>query len=157
MKTEQIVKNAIANASVSNYGAIPQLYFKRTDVTKIIRAVLKDAFPGTKFYVKSDSYSGGSSCNVSYDGTQPGAPELKAVDDLVRSFGTHGFDGMIDLAYSLNRWVMPNGTIGGTVTSGTEDSRGTVPARNDAKPHPDAVLMGMGIGYVFASNRHYNG
>lgn len=60
-----------------------------------IRADLKAAFPGTKFSVRSSTYSQGSSVNVSYvDG-----PALTAVEAIAEAYGSRGFDGSDDSTY----------------------------------------------------------
>ena len=43
-------------------------YLSAAETAKIIRRALTDAFPNVKFYVRSDSYSGGASIDVFYDG-----------------------------------------------------------------------------------------
>ena len=64
-----------------------------TEVAKIIRNVLKDKFPGTKFSVKTHKYSGGSSIDVDYtDG-----PALTNVKEYIANFEGATFDGMQDL------------------------------------------------------------
>jgi hypothetical protein len=64
------------------------------DVAKLVRAALKTAYPvGTKFSVRSDIYSGGSSIRVSWtDG-----PTTRDVEKIVGKFHGADFDGMIDL------------------------------------------------------------
>lgn len=149
-KTTQAFTKAITNGDRDSSGSYR---FKRTDVAACIRALLAQQFPGIKFWVRTHSYAGGSSLDVEYNGSLPGAPEAKAVEKLVKPWSTDGFDGMIDMAYNLSRWVMPDCTIAGTVTQGTTCSRGVHDERNDPKPHPEAVLMRGGIGYVFVNSR----
>ncbi len=68
-------------------------YLSVTETAKLVRAALKKAFPGVKFSVRSESYAGGASINVSYvDG--PFGPAVKDVTDL---YTGASFDGMIDL------------------------------------------------------------
>jgi hypothetical protein len=65
----------------------------QTEVAKIIRGVLKENFPTTKFSVRTHKYSGGSSIRVNYtDG-----PAKSKVDHLISHFEGASFDGMIDL------------------------------------------------------------
>jgi len=67
--------------------------FSTTDTAKLIRKEVKHYFPNVKFTVRSHSYSGGSSINVSWvDG-----PTSKEVDLVVKRFEGASFDGMIDL------------------------------------------------------------
>ena len=91
---------------------------------KLIRQVLKAQFPGVKFSVKGDSYAGGSSTNVSWtDG-----PTEAQVDALIGGYASAGFDGSIDLQYSYDQWLLPNGLIVTAGTSGTAGSMGYVSA-----------------------------
>jgi hypothetical protein len=43
-------------------------YLTTAETASLVRAALKDSFPGVKFSVRSHVYSGGSSIRVSYDG-----------------------------------------------------------------------------------------
>lgn len=67
-------------------------YISTTDTAKIIRKVLKEAFPRVKFLVRSKVYAGGSSINVSWtDG--PAKDQVKA---MIQKFEGATFDGMAD-------------------------------------------------------------
>jgi hypothetical protein len=66
-------------------------YLTQTETNKLIRAALRDAFPGIKFSVTG---SGGNATTVAWtDG-----PAEKAVEDVARRFEGSSFDGMQDLA-----------------------------------------------------------
>lgn len=68
-------------------------YISCADTAKLIRANLKSTFPGVKFSVKSDSYSGGASIRIRWtDG-----PFLKEVEKVAKQYEGATFDGMIDL------------------------------------------------------------
>jgi hypothetical protein len=68
-------------------------YVSVTDTAKEIRKALKHNFAGVKFSVRSKSYSGGASVNVSWtDG-----PREDAVNAVVKRYEGSTFDGMIDL------------------------------------------------------------
>jgi len=74
----------------------PTRYVSLTDTAKHIRGALKLAYPTVKFAVRSKSYSGGSSIDVSWtDG-----PVSSDVDKVVNSFSGASFDGMTDLKTS---------------------------------------------------------
>ena len=63
--------------------------------SKLIKGILSQAFPNTKFSVRSESYSGGSSIDVHWtDG-----PTTKQVDPIIKRFEGASFDGMIDLKF----------------------------------------------------------
>jgi hypothetical protein len=67
---------------------------------KMIRKQLKITFPGQKFSVRIDRFSGGSSTSIRWtDG--PTVPQVEAV---TKGFQGGRFDGMIDLAYHVDSW-----------------------------------------------------
>jgi hypothetical protein len=67
-------------------------YLSCADTAKLVRAALKETFPGVKFSVKSSVYAGGASINVAYtDG--PSAGQVEAV---AKAFQGAYFDGMTD-------------------------------------------------------------
>lgn len=67
-------------------------YLSCAETAKLVRAALKESFPGVKFSVRSSVYSGGASINVNYvDG--PTYDQVKAV---VGMFEGSYFDGMTD-------------------------------------------------------------
>lgn len=41
-------------------------YFSAADTAKLVRAALKRSFPGTRFFVRSKTYSAGASIDVSW-------------------------------------------------------------------------------------------
>lgn len=68
-------------------------WLRTGEVSRNLRAMLKVEFPGVKFSVSSNSYSGGDSARVKYvDG-----PAYGKVNRVVGKFGTKNFDGMQDL------------------------------------------------------------
>lgn len=67
-------------------------YLDVTKVAKLARKALRESFPGVKFSVRCDKYSGGSSMRIRWtDG--PNVRQLKAVANV---FEGGYFDGMID-------------------------------------------------------------
>ena len=67
-------------------------YLSCAETAKLVRAALKESFPGVKFSVKSSVYSGGASINIRYtDG--PTYDQVKAVAGM---FEGSYFDGMTD-------------------------------------------------------------
>ena len=63
-----------------------------------IRKELKEAFPGVKFQVTSDTYSGGNSVHAYwYDG-----PTDRMVDAIIKKYQYGHFDGMIDMYENSN-------------------------------------------------------
>lgn len=112
------------------------VYFSTAATAKLIRATLKAEFPATKFSVRSHNYAGGSSVYVSWtDG-----PTEPLVDAIVSDFNGRGFDGMIDMAFTIDAWTL-KGEILGTRCAGTVGSRGTVSPWGMIPPHDDAELV----------------
>lgn len=67
-------------------------YINLVDTAKLIRKELKQKFPNTKFSVRSKSYSGGSSIDVSWtDGAS-----ITLVNKVIKKFEGVRFDPMID-------------------------------------------------------------
>jgi hypothetical protein len=117
-----------------------------TEVARMARADLRRAFPAVKFRVYQGS--GGGSLNVVWtDG-----PTGREVDAIAGQYQGAGFDGSIDLAYSVDAWVL-DGEIIGHRTTGTADSRGSVPAYGIIPPHDDAELWTLPRVYVWTRRR----
>ncbi len=71
-------------------------YITLKDTNVLLRKALAEAFPGIKFSVVGQSYSGGASTNVRWvDG-----PTSQAVKEICDQFEGASFDGMIDLKSS---------------------------------------------------------
>ena len=121
------------------------VYISTTDTAKLIRVVLKEKFPRTKFSVVSNKYAGGSSIDVRWmDG-----PTTKLVEGYVNAFAGAGFDGMIDMKYHSDSWLYPNGMSTFMSTSGTEGSRGVVAAADYAPAADGAIPVSFSADYVF--------
>lgn len=63
------------------------------EAAKMIRRELKEAFPGIKFTVRSKTYSGGDSVNVSWFN----GPTQTDVEDVIKKYQQGHFDGMYDM------------------------------------------------------------
>ena len=82
-------------------------YLSCAETAKLVRQALKAAFPGQRFSVRSDVYSGGASIRVRWtDG-----PRESDVDPVVKAFAGSRFDGMIDLAYGAAHALSPDGEV----------------------------------------------
>ena len=78
-------------------------YISVVETARMIRAALKEAFPGVRFTVRSSSYSGGASINVGYtDG-----PTTAQVRAITGNFEGSYFDGMTD--YQGSNYSSVNG------------------------------------------------
>lgn len=69
------------------------LYESCADTAKRVRKILKARFPGVTFSVRSKTYSGGASINVSWTA----GPTEEQVSKYTHEFEGATFDGMIDL------------------------------------------------------------
>lgn len=121
------------------------------DTARLVRAALARELPGVRFYVRTNSYSGGASIRVSYDGSAEGAPSRGRVSDVVGSFTGSGFDGMIDMKYGIDRYLTADGRVVGTETHGTYGSAGLNPPVHD-KPPAGARLVRFLADYVFVED-----
>lgn len=117
-----------------------------TDTAKLIRAQLKAKFPATKFSVRSDKYAGGASIDISWtDG-----PTGKDVEAITAAFAGAGFDGMIDLRYSKDSFLLPDGSAQSAGTRGTADAGGSDPKEHRMMPAVAGVeRVHFGADYVF--------
>ena len=74
-------------------------YLSCAETAKLVRAALRESFPGVKFSVRSSVYSGGASINISYTN----GPTYEAVKNVVAMFEGAYFDGMTDYqGYNYN-------------------------------------------------------
>jgi hypothetical protein len=103
-------------------------YLTCAETAKLIRAHLAREFPGTKFSVKSKTYSMGASISVRWTG----GPSSKRVSAITSNYEGSHFDGMIDMAS----------------THGTEGSRGFIPAATASAPVEGAEKVSPGADYV---------
>lgn len=117
-------------------------HISRVTTAKLIRRALARHFPGSTFSVRKDA----TSIRVTWtDG-----PSKSEVNGIVGGYEGRGFDGMIDLAYYIQSWVMPDGSAEHAESRGTEGSAGVDPAFKNDRPHPDAVKVSTGV-YVSLS------
>ena len=124
---------------------VPPRYLTCAETAKLVRAALKQEFPGQKFSVRSDTYSGGASIDVSWtDG-----PTAKSVDAVVGVFAGADFDGSIDLKTHTRHWLNPDGSVTVAHAQGTEGSRGYLPEIIGDPQHPSAQLVSFGADFVF--------
>lgn len=120
-------------------------YLSCAETAKLIRIQLKRKFSDTKFSVRSSTYAGGASINISYkDGYA-----LKEVEAVAKSFEGAGFDGMIDLKYTKSHWLLYNGDVVLAKDEGTTDAGGVYPSNENNKPSPDAEAVHFGADFVF--------
>ena len=120
-------------------------YLSCAATAKLVRAALKKAFPAVKFSVRSETYAGGGCINVGWtDG-----PSSKAVKAVAGGFAGGGFDGMIDMAFSVDAWLLPDGSVAPASSPGTSGSRGTYEPYSHPAPSPDARKVRFGADSVF--------
>jgi hypothetical protein len=76
-------------------------YLTCAETAKLARQALKEAFPGVKFSVRSNAYSGGASINIRWtDG-----PNAKQVEAVAGKMEGSYFDGMIDYKGSISHMI----------------------------------------------------
>ena len=126
-------------------------YLSCANTAKLVRAALKKAFPAVKFSVRSSVYSGGASINIGWtDG-----PSTKAVEQVAKVYAGGEFDGMIDMAYSKEAWLMPDGSAAFGSSPGSQGSMGVDPGFDYPAPSPEAKKVQFGADYVFC-NKNYS-
>lgn len=120
------------------------------DTAKLIRAALKRSFPRTKFSVHTDTYAGGAAVDVSWtDG-----PAVALVERVTGRFEGGRFDGMIDMAYGVKHWLLPDGTAEIASDPGTLGQAGVHRPTREWMPHPDAKLVRFGADHVHTRRRY---
>lgn len=127
-------------------------YIDTKDVAKMLRARLKAEFPGYKFKVRTERYSGGSSIYVSFGSDFEDAEDdnRRRLNAIVRDYGSKEFDGMIDYAYSITHWLHADGyTVSRAYSPGTLHTAGCDPEEDHPNPG-GAKLVKLGAGYAFA-------
>lgn len=128
-------------------------YISAAETAKLIRAALKRHFPGVKFAVKSSKYAGGASINVDWiDG-----PTRGQVQAVAGNYQGGRFDGMIDMAYSVTHYLMPDGSAMVAKSPGSAGSGGVAPSFENPEPHPDAERVHFLADHVFCNRRHSAG
>jgi hypothetical protein len=139
-------------------------YLSCAETAKLLRVDLAKNFPGVKFSVKSNTYSGGASIRVSYRGYNgaglvyreepiynPGMPTSEAVTAIARKYAGAGFDGMVDMQYYVTHYLNAAGEVVGSKSRG---SYGSVPAWDD-NPSDAVALVSFGAYYVFVEAVYY--
>lgn len=125
-------------------------YIDAADAAKLIRKAIAREFPGVTFSVTTDKYSGGATVNIKWvDG-----PTTKQVEAVTNAYRGRGFDGMIDLAYCKDSWLLPDGTVKAATSQGSSGSGGMDKPYSLPKPHPKAELVHFGSSYVSCSREH---
>jgi hypothetical protein len=111
------------------------------EVAKMIRRDNKRTFPGVKFSVRTERYSGGSSVDIFWtDG-----PTVDQVEKVTAAYSGRGFNGMDDSTYSKSSWYCPtHGARLAEVTGSSMGGNGPVESRCCAK----AELVRMGAHYA---------
>lgn len=120
-------------------------YLSCAQTAKLIRAALKRAFPGVRFSIRSNTYSGGASVKVKWtDG-----PLQRDVEAVAKRFQGGDFDGMIDMAVCRHHYLTPDGMAVMAGTEGTEGSGGTIERVDNPAPPFDARRVRFGADFVF--------
>lgn len=130
-----ILKNAVQHGDTFYVGV--------KETNQLIRAALKRAFPSIKFTVRS---YGGRSTRVGWvDG-----PTVDQVEAITEQYGSARFDGSVDYAYSVNHWLLPDGSTIIEHSEGSQCTGGYSPAVRNEQPMPEAIKVHFMLDYVFA-------
>ena len=125
-------------------------YLSCAESAKLVRVALKKAFPGIKFSVRSSVYSGGASIRVGWvDG-----PSEKEVKSVVSAYEGGRFDGMIDMAFSADSWLMPDGSAAFASSPGSSGSMGVYEPYSYEAPAPGARKVRFGADYIFCDKEY---
>jgi len=131
----------------SNHG-----YISAPDTAILVRAALKRAFPNVKFRVRTSQYSMGASIHVGWtDG--PTSKQVQAVTD---QFVGGRFDGMIDLAYSVEHYLTDDGKAVLAHSPGTVGSRGVDPGYENPDFKGILPTVHFGADHIFADRTYSN-
>lgn len=114
------------------------------DTARLIHARLKTEFPETGFSVRTRRSAGGASVHV----TWAGGPDRESVDEVVAPYRGSRFDAAIDLGYSVEAFLTPDGRAYFAQTPGTIGSMGDHSPGKAFKPSPDAIRVRFGADYV---------
>lgn len=79
---------------------------------------------------------------------KPGAPTKRDVEAITDPYRGGSFDGTIDLGYSVQSWLLPDGRAVHGRSPGTVESRGLDPAYEHPRPEPGAVLVHFSAHFV---------
>lgn len=122
-------------------------YLTVADTAKLVRQALKAAFPGVKFSVRSNSYAGGASIDVSWtDG-----PLESAVQETAKRYEGATFDGMTDMKSNHSTLLAgPDGNVA-EVSMGAD----YVFTRRDLSESYRAELAELAARVIERSSDHY--
>lgn len=135
-------------ASTAKYDTVRHI--TTTDQAKLLRQVLRKTFPQVKLSV---SKSRGSAINVYVPKTVSDA-DYARIKEISGGFEGGGFDGMIDLGYSIYSWLTKDGLATPAFSKGTGGSGGVVDSFEHPAPTDDAELVSFSATYVFVSKAY---
>lgn len=121
------------------------VYYSVVETSALVRAALKRAFPGVRFGVTSNVYSGGGSVNVRVPAD---GPDLASVHHVVDGYAGGDFDGTIDMSWNREVFLDPEGNVRGWDDPGSMGSGGRVPGQHDPQP-AGTVRARLGANFVF--------
>lgn len=124
------------------------VYFSPAETAGLVRRRLSEAFPEFAkgfFGVRTQQSAWSATVSVTWQG----GPTHDAVKRAVGDYHGTGFDGMIDLSYSVDHWIEPGtAKILGVINQGTAGSGGSVRQQVDPQPR-GAVRAHFGASYVY--------
>lgn len=120
-------------------------YLSVAETAKLVRGALAKAFPGQKFYVKSNSYAGGASIDIHYRG----GPAAGEVEEAINPYKGGDFDGMIDLKYSRYSWLAKDGSASRAWSPGTLGNAGSDPEEMGDAHAAGCRYVRFGADFIF--------
>ena len=121
-------------------------YITCADTAKLLRQALKARFPGTRFSVRSHTYAGGASIDVTWED----GPTRDEVGEVTQLYAGAAFDGMVDLKVHAQHWLHPDGTVTIAHRDGTNGS--LVEVIGDPVG-PNAELVAFGADFIMTRRR----
>lgn len=118
------------------------------ETAKLVRAALKKKFPGTKFSVRSDTYSMGASIDISW----MLGPTTEEVNKVTGVYEGASFDGMNDLKSHQDAWLLPDGSA--QLAYRPESYGGSVPGFVSDAPHPEAKIVSFGADFIHTARSY---
>lgn len=117
------------------------VYIDAAATARLIRSWLTGPLGREGIVVRTSRSSLSSAVDVYLD---PEVHPVSVVDEargLIDRYSGRRFDGTIDLEYSVDSWLMPDGKVEFARTLGTTGSRGVIEPRSRPTDHDGAILV----------------
>lgn len=135
----------MVNINIEDIPVAQSRYVDVAEAARMLRPILRRAFPGVKFSVRIDRYSIGASISIAWND----GPTRDQVEQITNGFKGSRFDGMDDLQYGADSWYCTTHGARAAATWGTGDDRSKPIS---SRCCDNAELVHFGSGYV-STNR----